>query len=162
MSDFLDLRLIIDKNCPKLSVLIKNKEHNDDVEGLISAIQEFANKKIPMVTAYFKNSVVMLPQRQIIRLFISNRRLMVQTSGRVYESKKTLSELEKILDGERFVQISKSEIINLRKVRSFDFSATGTIGVELENGENTWVARRRVRFVKEALAREENKHGYQA
>ena len=37
------------------------------------------------------------------------------------------------------------------KVKRFDFSAFGTIGVELENGESTWVARRRVKNVKNAL-----------
>jgi DNA-binding LytR/AlgR family response regulator len=51
------------------------------------------------------------------------------------------------------VRISQSEILNLHKVKSFDFSAVGTIGVELENGESTWVARRRVRDVKRALAK---------
>ena len=95
----------------------------------------------------------MLPQRQIVRLYITNRKVMVETGQRVYEVKKNLRELEEILDPNRFVRISQSEILNLHKVKSFDFSAVGTIGVELENGESTWVARRRVRDVKRALAK---------
>jgi len=153
MSDLLDIKLVIDKDCPKLNVLITNNERNDDVEGVIAAIQGYANKKIPMVPAYFKESVVMLPQRQIVRLYITNRKVMVETGHRVYEVKKNLRELEEILDPDRFVRISQSEILNLHKVKSFDFSAVGTIGVELENGESTWVARRRVRDVKRALAK---------
>ena len=153
MSDLLDIKLIIDKDCKKLNVVITNNERNDDVEGVISAIQAYANKKIPMVPAYFKDSVVMLPQRQIFRIFITNRRVVVETAQRTYEVKKTLRELEEMLDKDRFVRISQSEILNLRKVKSFDFSAVGTIGVELENGESTWVARRRVRDVKKALAK---------
>ena len=153
MSDLLDIKLIIDKDCKKLNVVITNNERNDDVEGVISAIQAYANKKIPMVPAYFKDSVVMLPQRQIFRIFITNRRVIVETAQRTYEVKKSLRELEEMLDKDRFVRISQSEILNLRKVKSFDFSAVGTIGVELENGESTWVARRRVRDVKKALAR---------
>ena len=153
MSDLLDIKLIIDKDCKKLNVVITNNERNDDVEGVISAIQAYANKKIPMVPAYFKDSVVMLPQRQIFRIFITNRRVVVETAQRTYEVKKSLRELEEMLDKDRFVRISQSEILNLRKVKSFDFSAVGTIGVELENGESTWVARRRVRDVKKALAR---------
>ena len=153
MSDLLDIKLIIDKDCKKTNVVITNNERNDDVEGVISAIQAYANKKIPMVPAYFKDSVVMLPQRQIFRIFITNRRVVVETAQRTYEVKKSLRELEEMLDKDRFVRISQSEILNLRKVKSFDFSAVGTIGVELENGESTWVARRRVRDVKKALAR---------
>ncbi|MBQ6441961.1 MAG: LytTR family transcriptional regulator DNA-binding domain-containing protein [Lachnospiraceae bacterium] len=101
----------------------------------------------------------MLPQRQIIRLYIHNRKLMVQTAERLYEVRKPLREVEELLDQSRFVRISQSETINLRRVKSFDFSTVGTIGVELENGETTWVARRRVKDVKEALARgDHNEH----
>ena len=153
MSDFLDIKLVIDECCEKLMVTITNKERNEDVEGVIAAVQAYANKKVPMVSAYFKDSVVMLPQRQIFRAYIANRKVMVQTTGRVYEVKMNLGELEELLDSERFVRISQSEIINLKRVKRFDFSAIGTIGVELENGESTWVARRRVKNVKEALAR---------
>jgi len=159
MSDLLDIKLIIDKACEKLTVTIRNNERNDDVEGVIAAIEAYANKKVPMVPAYFKDSVVMLPQGQIFRLYISNRKVMVQTSGRVYEVRKTLRELEAVLDPDRFVRISQSEIINIRKVKSFDFSAAGTIGVEMENGESTWVARRRIRDVKSALMKG-GSHGF--
>jgi DNA-binding LytR/AlgR family response regulator len=151
MSDLLEIKLVIDKDCQKLNVVITNNERNEDVEGVIAAIQGYANKKIPMVPAYFKDSLVMLSQRQIIRLYSNNRKVMVQTGQRIYEVKMNLRELEEILDPDRFVRSSQSEIINLRKVKNFDFSVVGTIGVLLENGERTWVARRRVRDVKKAL-----------
>lgn len=151
MSDFIDIKLIIDKAYEKLTVTITNKEHSDDVEGVIAAIQSYASNKVPMISAYFEDGVVMLPQRQIFRAYISRRKVMVQTAEKIYEVKMTLGELEALLDKERFVRISQSEIINLKKVKRFDFSAIGTIGVELENGESTWVARRRVKNVKNAL-----------
>ncbi len=153
MSELLDIKLIIDQEWPKLTVYIKNKERNEDVEALIAAVQAFSDRKMPLIPAYFRESLVMLPQRQIIRLYVHNRRVMVQTAERLYEVRKTLREVEELLDVSRFVRISQSETINLRRVKSFDFSTVGTIGVELENGETTWVARRRVKDVKEALAR---------
>ena len=153
MSDLLDVKLVIDKNCQKLDVVITSRERNEDVEGLLAAIQAYADKQIPMIPAYFKDSLVMLPQRQIIRIYTANRKVILQTTDMMYEVKKPLTELEEILDPDLFVRISQSEILNLRKVRSFDFSLAGTIGVELENGESTYVARRRVKNVKEALQR---------
>ncbi len=153
MSELLDIKLIIDQEWPKLTVYIKNKERNEDVEALIAAVQAFSDRKMPLIPAYFRESLVMLPQRQIIRLYVHNRKVMVQTAERLYEVRKTLREVEELLDVSRFVRISQSETINLRRVKSFDFSTVGTIGVELENGETTWVARRRVKDVKEALAR---------
>ena len=151
MSDLLDLKLIIDKECQKLTVTIRNNERNEDVEGIIAAVQSYEDRKVPMIPAYFKDSMVMLPQRQIIRLFVSGRKVMVQTSERTYEVKRPLREIEAMLDSSLFVRISQSETINIRKVKNFDFSAVGTIGVVLENGESTWVARRRVKYVKDAL-----------
>ena len=153
MSDLLDVKLVIDKNCQKLDVVITSRERNEDVEGLLAAIQAYADKQIPMIPAYFKDSLVMLPQRQIIRIYTANRKVILQTTDMMYEVKKPLTELEEILDPDLFVRISQSEILNLRKVKSFDFSLAGTIGVELENGESTYVARRRVKNVKEALQR---------
>ena len=152
MSDLVDIKLIIDKEWPKLTVFIKNNERNEDVEGIIAAVQSYSEKKVPMIAAYFKGSLVMLPQRKIIRFFVDNRKVMVQTSERTYETKKPLYEIEEVLDKKRFVRISQSETINIRRVKNFDFSAAGTIGVELENGESTWVARRRMKDVRALLA----------
>lgn len=152
MSDLVDIKLIIDKEWPKLTVFIKNNERNEDVEGIIAAVQSYSEKKVPMIAAYFKGSLVMLPQRMIIRFFVDNRKVMVQTSERTYETKKPLYEIEEVLDKKRFVRISQSETINIRRVKNFDFSAAGTIGVELENGESTWVARRRMKDLRALLA----------
>ncbi|HOQ15958.1 MAG TPA: LytTR family DNA-binding domain-containing protein, partial [Defluviitaleaceae bacterium] len=62
-----------------------------------------------------------------------------------------LYEIEERLDKNYFVRISNSEIINLRKVKSFDLSFTGTICVKLSNDTVTYVSRRRVGKVKKIL-----------
>ncbi|MBE5843306.1 MAG: LytTR family transcriptional regulator [Butyrivibrio sp.] len=160
MSDLLDIKLIIEKGWPKLTVTIKCSERNGDVDGIITAVQEYANNKVPAISVYKKDNLVMLSQKQIVRLYIEKRKVMVQTEDNLYETKKTLREVEEILDADKFVRISQSEIINIRKVVSFDFSFAGTIGVELKNGERTFVARRRVKYVKEALEKGD-KDGYE-
>ena len=153
MSDLPDIKLIIDEAFEKLTVIIKNRENNEDVEGVINAIQSYANNQKPMIQAYFKGSVVMLPQRKIFRIYIVNRKILIQTSERLYEVRKNLRDLEELLDSESFIRISQSEILNLKRVKNFDFSSTGTIEVELENGEKTYVSRRRVKEIKAALSK---------
>ncbi len=153
MSDLPDIKLIIDEAFERLTVIIKNRENNEDVEGVINAIQSYANNQKPMIQAYFKGSVVMLPQRKIFRIYIANRKIMVQTSERLYEVRKNLRDLEELLDSESFIRISQSEILNINRVKNFDFSSTGTIGVELENGEKTYVSRRRVKEIKAVLSK---------
>ena len=153
MSDLPDIKLIIDEAFEKLTVIIKNRENNEDVEGVINAIQTYANNQKPMIQAYFKGSVVMLPQRKIFRIYIVNRKILIQTSERLYEVRKNLRDLEEMLDSESFIRISQSEILNIKRVKNFDFSSTGTIEVELENGEKTYVSRRRVKEIKAALSK---------
>jgi DNA-binding LytR/AlgR family response regulator len=153
MSDLPDIKLIIDEAFEKLTVIIKNRENNEDVEGVINAIQSYANNQKPMIQAYFKGSVVMLPQRKIFRIYIVNRKILIQTSERLYEVRKNLRDLEEMLDPESFIRISQSEILNIKRVKNFDFSSTGTIEVELENGEKTYVSRRRVKEIKAALSK---------
>ena len=153
MSDLPDIKLIIDEAFEKLTVIIKNRENNEDVEGVINAIQSYANNQKPMIQAYFKGSVVMLPQRKIFRIYIVNRKILIQTSERLYEVRKNLRDLEEMLDSESFIRISQSEILNIKRVKNFDFSSTGTIEVELENGDKTYVSRRRVKEIKAALSK---------
>ena len=59
--------------------------------------------------------------------------------------------MENILDKTKFVRISKSEIINLKAVKNFDLSFTGTISVEMKNGKISYVSRRFVAKIKKIL-----------
>ena len=77
---------------------------------------------------------------------------MAQTAERIYETKKPLYGIEEILDKKRFIRISQSETVNIKRVKNFDFSVAGTIGLELENGETTWVSRRRIKDVRTLLS----------
>ena len=79
--------------------------------------------------------------------------------GKVYAETKNdafllrlrLYEAEQRLANASFVRISNSEIINLKKVRGFDLSFTGTICVSLSNGTVTYVSRRYVAKIKQLL-----------
>ena len=65
--------------------------------------------------------------------------------------KSSLSGIEEVLNPVRFIRISQSEIINIYKVKRFDISIAGTIGVEFENGTKTWASRRCVKQIKNIL-----------
>ena len=69
----------------------------------------------------------------------------------LYSISKKLYELETDLDEKRFLRISKSEIINLRKIERLDMSITGTIKVVLTDGTETFTSRRNVTKLKKSL-----------
>lgn len=100
----------------------------------------------------FKDDVaVMLKQSDIVNAFIENRKLVVCTENDRYMSKLTMRELENLLDNDYFVRISRFEIVNLRKVSSFDLGVTGTIRITFVNGGETWVARRYMRSISDSI-----------
>ncbi len=102
---------------------------------------------VSQIAVYDGGRIALLHPKDFIRIYTENRRLCVMaTSGR-YESRITLREFEDLLDPGIFVRISRFEIVNLRKISSFDLSMAGTIRIIFSNGEETWVARRYVREI---------------
>lgn len=123
-----------------------------EIDNIIHAIESSADSAYPMVTAYDGDTMALLSQREIIRVFVESRKLSVWTERGVFFSRKTLAEMESTLNSRRFLRISRSEIINLYKVSFFDFSLSGTIHVHFDDGSSTWVARRYVRAIQEKLS----------
>ena len=71
-----------------------------------------------------------IDQEDILRVFIEDRKLIVETIQDRYQARCPLQALEEILDPESFLRISRSEIINLDYVSGFDMSIKGTIKVK--------------------------------
>jgi DNA-binding LytR/AlgR family response regulator len=68
-----------------------------------------------------------------------------------YVVQEKLYELEERLDAGQFFRISKSEIVNLKKIKRLDMSITGTIKVILSDGTETYTSRRNVTKLKQCL-----------
>ena len=114
-------------------------------------METISENDYPTIAGYNDDRIEFLSQRDIVRVFTEGRKIVIQTDAGQYYSNKTLSGVEDVLNPDRFIRISQSEIINLYKVKCFKFDSAGTIGIELENGSRTWVARSRVRAVKEMI-----------
>ena len=49
------------------------------------------------------------------------------------------------------MQISRYEVVNLSKVKRFDFSISGQLQIEMKNGISTWASRRFIPEIKNRL-----------
>ena len=151
MKNTIDIDIQIVAKCTDPQVIIRTNRMTPDIDSIVHAIQNCIDTQYAMVTAYDGDTMVLLSQREIIRVFKENRKLIIQTDRGDFIAPKTLGEIVSILNSTRFLRTSRSEIINLYKVSSFDFSLSGTIRVHFDNGTSTWVSRRYVRTIQNVL-----------
>lgn len=112
---------------------------------------EIISPEIPKIVVDSGESVVLLDQKDIFRIYSEGRQLYVCCADASFTSKLPLQEYEKILIRDYFVRISRFEIVNLMKVSSFELSAAGTIRISFDNGSSSWVARRYVDDIQKTL-----------
>ncbi|MCR5211413.1 MAG: LytTR family transcriptional regulator DNA-binding domain-containing protein [Lachnospiraceae bacterium] len=153
MNEPIDIEVVIDEEYIDLKVMILTKEKTQQVESIICAIENVPDSGFSLIPATSEDNkkLEFISQRDIVRIFTEGRKLMLQTDVQTYVCKSSLSGIEEVLNPVRFIRISQSEIINIYKVKRFDISIAGTIGVEFENGTKTWASRSCVKQIKNIL-----------
>lgn len=142
------IKLVIEPQYEKPEIHICHKEAGDELHSLYDAVNDVVNTQL---MAYDENGVHMLVSSEIIRIFAQNQKVMAATSKGIYRLHQRLYEIEETLDGSRFLRISNSEIVNVKKIKRMDTSMTGTIQMYLDAGMETYVSRRYVTRIKKAL-----------
>ena len=166
MSDKISIRVETDLSFNGTEIIIRSQQKTALVERIINAVECCEQSDYPPISAYKVNNpkdgspkdgspkestLFLLEQYQIIRAYTETRKIIICTENGRYEIRQSLRDLEKLLDRNQFTRISRFEIINLHKVSGFDFSKTGTIRVLFGDGSDTWVARRYVQSIQQAL-----------
>lgn len=93
-----------------------------------------------------------VPVGDIIRVFAANKQVFIVTEYGQFKIKERLYEMEELLENDKFVRISNSEIVNVKKIRRLDTSITGTIRMKLDGNQETYVSRRYVAKIKQTLS----------
>lgn len=100
-----------------------------------------------------QDATVSLPEERVITMSADNKRLRIAADDGTYWLRTSLQDAERFLNPSWFLRISRYEIVNLRKVRQFDFSVSGTLRIEMEDGTETWASRRFIPTIKQRLQR---------
>ena len=143
------VRARIDKSFEVSEIQVCNNELTPQVQQLVEDISAFVN--VGIACTDFRGEKIMLPTRDILRFYTENQKVMVQDAKGIYSTQEKLYELEGRLDEGQFFRISKSEIVNLKKIKRLDLSITGTIKVVLSDGTETYTSRRNVTKLKQIL-----------
>ena len=144
----MQVEIKIDPSCTEPKVIIMAASMTEDVNRIVKKLSE----DVPRIISGSKDDKIeVLEPSDLIRIYAGTGKVFAVTDQGEYTLRLRLYELEERLDPHRFVRISNSEIINLKKVINFDLSFTGTIYVKLSNGTVTYVSRRYVSKIKRIL-----------
>ena len=81
-----------------------------------------------------------------------DNRTFLYTEDDVMEIKQRLYELEVSLSDKDFVRISKSQIVNINKIRSLKPELNRTILATMSNGEQLYISRKYVKVIRDMLS----------
>ncbi|MER2056428.1 MAG: LytTR family DNA-binding domain-containing protein [Clostridia bacterium] len=153
MKNPIDIRIEIDPKCQDPVILIRTDQKTQTVEDIIHMIEACTDSSYPLITGYRDSEMELLSQRDIVRVYVEARKVRIRTIDGIYDSRKPLSFLETVLNTDRFIRISRFEIVNIRKISRFDFGMAGTVHILFDDGSVSWAARRYVRAIQQALNR---------
>lgn len=136
----------IDRTCTEPKLIIYTAAITEEVTELTKRLSAKTSKSL---AGYQGEQVQIIPVSHILRIYTEKQKVLLQTESETLQLKYRLYELEELLDRERFVRISNSEIVNFDKVKCLDLSISGTILLWFQNGQTTYVSRRYVSKIKE-------------
>lgn len=141
----MEVEIKLDSSYTETKVVIYTDNITEEITQLAKKLTGNIAK---IIVGYDDNIMTVLEESEIIRVFAENGKVFAVTENGKYMLKLRLYEVEEVLDKRYFVRISKSEIINLKRVKNFDLSITGTICVKLSDNSVTYVSRRYVNKIK--------------
>lgn len=144
----MQIEVRIDESVTEPKVLILTDRITGEISDLVRKLSEDAQQ---VIAGFRGDTVTLLDEKELLRIYASGGKVYAVTAGGEYLLRSRLYEMEDRLRPFSFVRISNSEIINLKRVRSFDLSLAGTICVRLGDGSRAYVSRRYVPKIKEVL-----------
>lgn len=122
---------------------------SEQVTHLVSYIQNL-DKQRSSLTVKKGEQVYLLEHDEIVRLYLEDKVLQVETVGDSFTSNLRLYQVKEDLPS-NFLQISQSEIIHIKQLDHLKLTANGLIKLVMKNGSVTYSSRRYLKVIKERL-----------
>lgn len=131
-----------------LQIVIKCKKIDDEIKRLKNHIELFDKK----LYAKKDNKMFFVNSSDILYFDSVDNRTFLYTEDDVMEIKQRLYVLEVSLSDKDFVRISKSQIVNINKIRSLKPELNRTILATMSNGEQLYISRKYVKVIRDMLS----------
>lgn len=131
-----------------LQVVIKCRQIDDEIIRLKCHIELFDKK----LQAKKDNEWYFINSSDALYFESVDNRTFLYTKDDVMEVRQRLYELEVILSDKDFIRISKSQIVNINKIRSLKPELNRTILATMCNGERLYISRKYVQAIRNMLS----------
>ncbi|WP_105106728.1 LytTR family DNA-binding domain-containing protein [Streptococcus suis] len=130
-------------------VTIEAQAMSEQVSHLMTYIQNL-DKQRSSLTVKKGEQVYLVEHDEIVRLYLEDRLLQVETVENVYTSNLRLYQVKEDLPA-NFLQISQSEFIHIKQLDHLKLTANGLVKLVMKNGSVTYSSRRYLKVIKERL-----------
>ena len=127
---------------------IHTDELTDNVTKAISILENDDSKD--MLAVKKGSDIALLEFSDVYMLRVEDKQVKVYTQNSEYSIKKPLYQVEETLSGD-FVRISKTTVVNLKKIQRVAPSLKGMMFIELKNGLKDNISRKYLPDFKNAL-----------
>lgn len=116
----------------------------------LTRIVDFAEKELFYVIGLREKEKVRIDLKNIQRIYSANKQVFCVATGQEYQLSERLYQLQEKLPNS-FVQISRTEIIQIQTVEKFAITKSGIIEIIFTDGQKTSASRRYLKKVREVL-----------
>lgn len=132
----------------RLQVIINCSHIDAEVTRLKAHIELFDSK----LTAVCEKQTYMVDVSDVLYFEAVDNRIFLYTEDKVMEINRRLYELEAMLSDKEFIRTSKSQIININKIKSLKPEFNRTLSATMCSGELLYISRKYVPAVKKLLS----------
>ncbi|HEM5172658.1 TPA: LytTR family transcriptional regulator [Streptococcus suis] len=143
------VKLAISSDIVEDLVTIEAQVMSEQVTHLVSYIQNL-DKQRSSLTVKKGEQVYLVEHDEIVRLYLEDKVLQVETVETIYTSNLRLYQVKEDLPS-NFLQISQSEIIHIKQLDHLKLTANGLVKLVMKNGSVTYSSRRYLKVIKERL-----------
>ncbi|WP_105207125.1 LytTR family DNA-binding domain-containing protein [Streptococcus suis] len=130
-------------------VTIEAQTMSEQISQLVAYVQNL-DKQTSRLTVKKGEQVYLLEHDEIVRLYLEDKVLQVETVADSFTSNLRLYQVKEELPA-NFLQISQSEIIHIKQLDHLKLTANGLVKLVMKNGSVTYSSRRYLKSIKERL-----------
>ncbi|MCQ8265933.1 LytTR family transcriptional regulator [Streptococcus suis] len=143
------VKLAISSDIVEDLVTIEAQAMSEQITNLVTYVQNL-DKQRSSLTVKKGEQVYLLKHDEIVRLYLEDKILQVETQEASFTSNLRLYQVKEDLPA-NFLQISQSEIIHIKQLDHLKLTANGLVKLVMKNGSVTYSSRRYLKVIKERL-----------